>query len=129
MQDLSESIHENLESKPPMNGIIFLDDDATIKALLVQHSMSANLEPNPALPLPFRYNCVWIETPFLYAVKRFVGYPDEEDNGYRALLIPVEQNTEQEMDTLVRGFIDEGTDWNRKEECISEYRKVNAQTN
>jgi len=110
-----------------MKGLIQIDDDNLIKSILVQHGVAAALEPKPGVALPFRYTCAWAAMPFVYAVKRYVGYEDPLDNGYRALLIPIAQNAPQEIADLINIFSDGGQDLSRIDETFGQLIELNPE--
>lgn len=100
-------------------------DDTQIKELLVQHGMATELEPYQGMPTPLRMHCYWHDKDFWYAVTRFVGYPDEIDNGYHALLFPATVPEEEAMKTIHK-FTDEGASG---PDVYSEYRKTKTRQN
>lgn len=110
-----------------MKGTILLDDDNIIKALLIQHGHAEHVEAPTGAKLPFRYSIVFYAPPFVYAIRHFVGYEDPADNGYRALLIPRDQNTEEEIKEVLNLWLDEGMDKSREDEAYGHMVTVNQE--
>lgn len=85
-----------------------LIDDERIKLLIVNHGHAADLEPKPEWRGQYRLHAVWKEEDTIYLVRRYIGYPIPEDNGYKALIVPVEGRTTEQLQTIIDSFIEEG---------------------
>ena len=91
-----------------LNHAELCEDDAEIKRMLVEHGKQTYLIPRPGFSGPFRNHVVYTQGEMLYAITCFHGYPDPADNGYRALRIPVADNSPEDLSKIVNAFIDNG---------------------
>lgn len=87
-----------------------LIDDERIKLLIVNHGHAADLEPKPEWSSrgQYRLHAVWKAENTIYLVRRYIGYTIPEDNGYKALIVPVEGRSTEQLQTIVDAFIEEG---------------------
>lgn len=102
-------------------------DDSKVKALLVAHGKTAQLEPSPEWPGPFRLHAVWADADNYYAATRFYGYLLPQDNGYRLAIISRNETTPELAATIVRVLIGEGQD--QSAPFFSEFRTEQPDAN
>lgn len=79
--------------------------------LLVKQGHASTLEIPEELKgvsSPYRLHAVWRSGNFLHVVRRCVNYALPEDNGYIAIIVPVEGNSTEDLNTIVNTFMSTG---------------------
>ena len=91
--------------------IIHLSDDTQIKTLMIQHGRGLELlDPKVQVPpgVGFRTHCVWAAGNQAFAVTRYQGYENAEDNGYMAIVVDI---SDKEMASkVINAFISANED-------------------
>jgi hypothetical protein len=85
-----------------------IEDDVEVKALLVQHGRASAIEPLVRVDEPTRAHVTFTKGETLYIVTRFYNQPNEEDNGYLALIIPLSAGTPEELGLIARCWVQNG---------------------